>query len=79
MKTKESKLSSAEICRKMGWRRGTKLIGNEGYGNTVIKITAVGNESILAIMISHNDIKAGEFEGEACWTLKNRNWRKFIK
>jgi hypothetical protein len=74
LKTKGSRLSDAALCRKYGWKRGTKLVGDEGYGPTVIQITAVGDDSILAKILSHNGHPSDEREGS--WTLHNRNWRR---
>lgn len=63
----------AEICRERGWIPGTRLVGDEGYGPTIIKITAVGEESILAKTISHNG-QASKI-GEGLWVLWCRDWR----
>lgn len=73
--TKGSKLSSADLCRANGWEPGTLLAGDEGYGQTVIKITSIGERGILARVISHN----GEaIQGtENSWALHNRTWRKY--
>jgi hypothetical protein len=65
-------ISDAELCRIFGWGPGTRLQGDEGYGMTVIEITAVGEEMILAKMISHNGV--GEVRSESSWTLKCRDW-----
>jgi hypothetical protein len=40
-------MTSAELCRKNGWGPGTRLVGHEGFGDTVIEITAVGEAGIL--------------------------------
>jgi hypothetical protein len=66
--------SSAEKCRRNGWKVGTRLAGDEGYGVTVIEITAVGEREVLAKAISHN----GEpvVIKEAVWGLNHRKWRK---
>lgn len=45
-------------------------MGDEGYGPTVIEITAVGRGSILARMISHNGVPADGYENN--WTLDGR-------
>lgn len=75
--TLKSPLPSAEICRRNGWGPGTKLVGDEGYGPTVIEITAVGTEAILAKMISHNGEPAGGVEHT--WTLECRDWKEIGK
>jgi hypothetical protein len=68
-----SRETSADFCRRMGWKVGTRLVGEEGYGATVIEITAIGERSILAKTISH----AGDLSlacPEGCWTLSCRDW-----
>lgn len=62
----------AEICRENGWIAGTKLIGNEGYGDTVIEITAVGEKRILAKVITENENKTYY---ENSWVLWCRDWK----
>jgi len=60
----------AEICRLNGWTVGTKLVGNEGYdGDSVIEITAVGEEKILAKWTT----KKGRTYEEST-TLACRDW-----
>jgi hypothetical protein len=66
--------SDAAQCRKNGWKAGTRLVGDEGYGPTVIEITAVGRERILAVTISHNGEPADYDESD--WTLECRKWRR---
>ena len=67
-------MSAAAICRRNGWGAGTRLIGDEGYGPTVIRITAVGEEQILAVTESHNGIPSAYREGN--WSLSHRDWKK---
>lgn len=65
-------MTSAELCRENGWTVGTRLVGDEGYGPTVIRITEIGESGILA----------EEYEGrvlsdampESSWTLEYRRW-----
>jgi hypothetical protein len=64
--------NSAEVCRANGWGTGTLLVGNEGYGDTTIKITAVGRGAILAVTIRQGK----ERDWEGIWTLSNREWRE---
>lgn len=71
--TLRSNLSCADLCRHNGWTAGTRLVGDEGYGPTVIEITAVGQERILAKSISHNGLPTNG--DEAGWTLDCRDWR----
>lgn len=66
-------MNDAEKCRKNGWRVGTRLIGDEGYGPTVIEITAIGETRILAKEISHNGKPSDRCEGD--WTLSCRDWQ----
>lgn len=75
VKTRNSSLSDAELCRRNGWRRGTLLKGSEGYGMSVIVITAVGESSILAKLVKHGR-KPTPNECEMSWTLHARNWSK---
>ena len=65
----------AEICRERGWIAGTRLVGDEGWGPTVIEITAVGEELVLAKTITHNG-KPPEWRGETTWTLDCRDWQE---
>jgi hypothetical protein len=66
--------TSAQLCRDNGWTVGTHLAGDEGYGVTVITLTAIGEQNVLARQISH----AGKpYAGrESSWTLAYRDWRK---
>lgn len=66
--------SPAAVCRRKRWPVGTIIEGDEGYGMTRIKITAIGEKSILARVISH----AGEpvERNEMPWILYMRRWRK---
>ena len=70
--------SSAAACRRLGWKAGDRIVGDEGYGPTVIEITSVGKELILALVISHNG-KPPDFLYEGNWTLSCRDWRKVRK
>lgn len=66
--------SPADICKEHGWKVGTWLIGDEGYGPTVIRITAIGKNQILAERISHNGQLSESYESP--WVLWNRDWQK---
>ncbi len=66
--------SDAEVYRKYGWRVGTRLVGDEGCGPTVIKLTAIGERNILAKTISH-DGKKEWARPETSWTLSCRGWK----
>jgi len=67
--------TEAETCRLNGWKVGTRLAGNEGYGDTVIEITAIGQRRILAKRISHAG-KPAPADDEHMWTLRYREWRE---
>ena len=73
--TQNSPLPAAEICRRNDWEPGARLVGDEGYGPTVIEITAVGVETILARCISHNGTPCCG-AGEQMWHLDCRDWRE---
>lgn len=65
--------SSAAFCRRMGWEPGTLLVGDEGYGPTVIRLTALGEARVLAVAVSRNGRPCDRREG--LWTLSLRDWR----
>lgn len=65
--------TEAETCRLNGWTVGTRLVGDEGYGPTVIRITAIGESALLAVRESHNG-EAVERPYEGSWTLRYRDW-----
>ncbi len=67
-------MNSAQMCRERGWTPGTRLVGDEGYGPTVIEITAMGEECILAKAISHNGQPLAGVEES--WVLWRRDWRE---
>lgn len=66
-------LSPAAICRIKGWGVGTRIVGNEGYGPAVIRITAVGERKILAVTESRNG-KPTRDPFESSWVLDCRDW-----
>lgn len=72
--TKYDPRSAAEICRANGWQPGTRLVGDEGYGPTVIEITAIGEQEIVAKTIVRN----GELitVPEGLWSLSYRDWEE---
>jgi len=60
----------AEACRRLGWTVGTRLEGDEGYGSTVIRITAIGESEILVRAELH------ELNWrESGWVLFCRDWQ----
>lgn len=63
----------AEVCRENGWEVGTRIIGDEGYGPTIIEITALGDHKLLARRIAHDGVAVrGD---EQTWVLYCRDWR----
>jgi hypothetical protein len=71
---KPGEYSDADVCRNNGWKVGTRLVGDEGYGPTVIELTAIGERNIMAKTISHNG-KPEESPLEGNWTLSCRDWK----
>ncbi|AGT12069.1 hypothetical protein SEA_TELAVIV_94 [Mycobacterium phage TelAviv] len=67
-------MSDADTARKNGWKVGTRLAGDEGYGETVIEITAIGEAQVLAKTITHAGRPAPY--GESLWTFVCRDWRE---
>lgn len=65
--------SDADIARKNGW---TPVIGDEGYGPTVIEITAVGETHVLAKTLTDNGKHPGRSDTEAIWTFSCRDWKR---
>lgn len=74
--TKNSTLTEVELCRERGWGVGTMLVGDEGYGPTVIRITALGESKMLACGVSHNGEAVDR--GEGTWVLWCRDWREAV-
>ena len=60
--------TDAQHARRRGWEPGQRLVGDEGYGPTVITITAIGINSVLAV-----PERARAREG--VWTLAHRDWQ----
>lgn len=67
--TLNSPIPNVKLCELNGWHPGTRLIGDEGYGPCTIRITAIGESSILAVCESHGS-------SESTWTLKCREWEE---
>lgn len=63
-------MSAASRCRVHGWVVGTRLVGDEGYGTSVIELTAIGEARVLAKTISSPSGPAPE----NMWTLDGRDW-----
>ncbi len=66
--------NSAAICTVNGWVVGDKLIGDEGFGDETIMITAIGESNVLARKIMSNGRPVDGCEG--LWSLSHRDWRK---
>ncbi len=64
---------AAHVARNNGWGVGTHLVGDEGYGPSVIVITALGEDLMLARCVSRRGEQVEE--REATWTLGARDWR----
>ena len=65
--------SAAEVCRFFGWQVGDRIVGDEGYGPTVLRITAIGERDILARPLSGPGADTGH---EGRWVLWCRDWRR---
>lgn len=65
VKTLDSKMAPADICRANGWGVGTVICGDK-FDSMPIEITAVGKQKILG----H---KVGELY-ETAWDLKYQEW-----
>ncbi|ORL01802.1 hypothetical protein A6F55_19105 [Prescottella equi] len=66
--------NEADVCRRLGWGPGTLLEGDEGYGPSVIRITALGESAILARRVRCNGKPVSAREG--LWTLSCRDWKR---
>lgn len=66
--------NQADAARRRGWLPGTLLEGDEGYGPSVIRITALGESEILARCIRHNGKPVNQRENN--WTLSCRDWKQ---
>ena len=64
---------AAEICRDHGWGVGTCLVGDAGFGPTVIQITALGDKVMLAKIIRQGCASIGYHDAQA-WSLSLREW-----
>lgn len=67
--------NEAEVCRANGWGVGTRLVGDEGYGPTVIEITGLGERRILARSLMHNGRRTDY--SESSWVLFCRDWTEY--
>lgn len=69
--------SDADACRRLGFKVGTRIAGDEGYGVCIVEITAIGERKILAKEISHKGEPCESSEG--IWTLSCRLWLEVPK
>lgn len=80
MRTTQSPNSSAEICRQNNWQPGTLLEGQamaEDRRHTVsvrIQITAIGERSILARLVSVANVVLHNAADEQMFDLHARDW-----
>ncbi len=77
VKTLNSELDAAEICRRNGWRKGTLLEGEEDGELDTIEITAVGEREILTKSVCASG--AHTFDGEKMQDFSRRDWRKVAR
>ena len=63
---------AAVIARDNGWVVGTRLVGSDGHGWTVIEITAIGRFNVLASRVNENGTLTPD---ESAWHLEGRRWR----
>lgn len=67
-------MSPADTARTNGWTVGTRLVGDEGYGETMIEITAIGRQNVLAVTVAGIGYTP-DVEFESSWAFSCRNWR----
>lgn len=75
LRTKGSDFWPAVICRRNGWLPGTVLVADDGYGKTYIQITSIGELSVSAKLLLHNDSQIPE-QPESSWDFTKRNWTR---
>lgn len=63
-----------KAAEKHGWTVGTRLVGDAGYGPTIIQISALGDKVMLARIISHGCRTVGYHDAQA-WPLSLRDWQ----
>lgn len=67
--------NQADFCRRHGIVVGTRLAGDEGYGETIIEIDYVGRTKLLASTVSHAGKPPMSYTAERSWNLGCRDWR----
>jgi hypothetical protein len=68
-------MNPADVARAKGWTEGTRIVGDEGHGPTVIEITEVTRSRLFAKRISHNGVPAPD-RRDTSWVLYCRDWVK---
>lgn len=59
---------------KTDWPVGTRLVGDEGYGPTTIRLTYVSDQIILAVREETPDGR--DVGHESLWSLTCRKWQE---
>lgn len=62
--------SPASHARRRGWNVGTRLVGDDGSGPTIITITSIGKEAVLACADNSNR--------DHLWGLACRDWQPLL-
>jgi len=66
-------LNPAQVARAKGWSEGTRIVGDEGHGPTVIEITEMTHTRLFAKRISHNGAPS-HTSRDGSWVLYCRDW-----
>lgn len=66
-------MNPADVARAKGWEEGTRIVGDEGHGPTVIEITEVTRSRLFAKRISHNGVPSPA-RSDNSWVLSCRDW-----
>lgn len=66
-------MNPAEVARAKGWSEGTRIVGDEGHGPTVIEITEMTRSRLFAKRISHDGEPANS-DRDNSWVLYCRDW-----
>ena len=65
---------AAATCLAQGWGVGTLLAGDDGYGETVLRLTAMGESIVVARCVCLQGRRVER--PEAAWSLQYRPWRE---
>lgn len=66
--------NSAERCYQEGWKVGDVVEGNEGFGPVRVRITSIGETSVMGRCIEQSSVEVSTAEG--IWSLLHFSWRK---